>query len=338
LEGGGDVYCWGSSRYHQIGEIECDENSTKAVNEGMEILTPTRLGGLPDKIFIVEIACGLRHSALVTKDGKVLMMGFGKYGELGHGNTETCKTPTVVEALTNHHVVHVACGWKHTLCLTDQSSVLSWGDNSYGQLGVSGSSPPNWSKSEETHQADAQSTTQITSSSGSSATVVQPKIDGSKPAVRRLRGKRGKAAEARSSTSTISIPVLVQDLADKNVQKILCGWSFSLAVTAEGQIYSFGRNNYGQLGRSDALPFCCTPKPIELVPKVAQVVCGSEHVVALTEEGEVLSWGWNEHGNLGTGDVKDRFFPQRLEAFECGRVKAIYSGGCHSFALCMEKS
>lgn len=60
-----------------------------------------------------------------------------------------------------------------------------------------------------------------------------------------------------------------------------------------------GRSDHGQL-------------PPRGLPNIEQLAAGSEHVVALTKAGEVISWGWGEHGNCGgnideNGDVKGRW-------------------------------
>lgn len=90
---------------------------------------------------IVDIACGGSHSACITSSGELYTWGKGRYGRLGHGDSEDQVLPKLVEALRGQRVVDVACGSgdAQTLCLTDNDCVWSWGDGDYGKLGRGGS-------------------------------------------------------------------------------------------------------------------------------------------------------------------------------------------------------
>lgn len=88
------------------------------------------------------------------------------------------------------------------------------------------------------------------------------------------------------------------------------------APTAEtsSRIVAFGHNAHGQLGAGTTKSPVAVPpdatksllasllppsSSLETVHRIVQLSCGSEHVLALLETGEVIGWGWNEHGNLG---------------------------------------
>ena len=73
---------------------------------------------------------------LVLDSGEVFGWGYNGNGQLGLGNTINQLTPYRVSALNNFVVVKVACGYAHTLALTDEGHLYAWGANSYGQLGT----------------------------------------------------------------------------------------------------------------------------------------------------------------------------------------------------------
>lgn len=90
---------------------------------------------------IVDVACGGAHSAAITSNGQLYTWGKGRYGRLGHGDSEDQLKPKLVEELVGYKVIDVACGSgdAQTLCITDDDNVWSWGDGDYGKLGRGGS-------------------------------------------------------------------------------------------------------------------------------------------------------------------------------------------------------
>lgn len=69
----------------------------------------------------------------------------------------------------------------------------------------------------------------------------------------------------------------------------------------------WGRSGYGQLGRNAGLNTESIRHPIRLVvfEKFKDFDLGAEHGLAITKNGNVFTFGWNEHGNCGNGDVEN---------------------------------
>lgn len=69
----------------------------------------------------------------------------------------------------------------------------------------------------------------------------------------------------------------------------------------------WGRNTYGQLGRHTGLNIDFVRHPIRLVvfEKFKDFYLGAEHGLAITNLGQIVTFGWNEHGNCGNGDVEN---------------------------------
>lgn len=92
-------------------------------------------------IKIQDIQLSKFHTAVLTTDpeANLHVCGFGPGGRLGTGD-ETTRFQFVCVyggGLTGKKIVHVALGQNHTIALSSQSEVFTWGSNSYGQLGYS---------------------------------------------------------------------------------------------------------------------------------------------------------------------------------------------------------
>ena len=93
------------------------------------------------KIWLILFSASecLTHFLKIT--GELYTWGKGRYGRLGHGDSEDQTRPKLVEALIGFRVIDIACGSgdAQTLCITDDDNVWSWGDGDYGKLGRGGS-------------------------------------------------------------------------------------------------------------------------------------------------------------------------------------------------------
>jgi alpha-tubulin suppressor-like RCC1 family protein len=87
-------------------------------------LTDTRNTG--DKIELIQIECGCRHTVGITKEGQVVSWGDNYYGQLGHGDRKESRVPIKVEALDGRVFIKVSCGAKHTAAITDKGELLTW--------------------------------------------------------------------------------------------------------------------------------------------------------------------------------------------------------------------
>lgn len=91
------------------------------------------------------------------------------------------------------------------------------------------------------------------------------------------------------------------------INKILCGWKHNGVLLRTGDVLLWGRNTYGQLGRNTGLNIDYVRHPIRLVvfDKFKDFFLGAEHGLAITNLGQIVTFGWNEHGNCGNGDVEN---------------------------------
>lgn len=135
----GDVYTWGAGFHGQTGHASdaLDEDHNAAAT-GVQLL-PKVVGHFVGRHRVVAVACGDRHTAVVTVKGQVWCWGEGKCGQLGIGKVSRRGRPVLtLEACpaTGAPLETVSCGWGHTLALSAQGTVAAWGFNAFGQLGL----------------------------------------------------------------------------------------------------------------------------------------------------------------------------------------------------------
>ena len=118
---------------------------------------------------------------------------------------------------------------------------------------------------------------------------------------------------------------------------IISGDNYVLAITEKGEVFSWGNNDYGQLGLGHN-NHCNTPQLVEFFneKQIKNIISGSNHVLAMTEEGEVFSWGCNHYGQLGLGHNNNCNTPQLVEFFNEKQIRNIISGGYHVLAITEE--
>ena len=103
---------------------------------GGSITTPLPLGSLGWPVVrVVAVAAHTMHSLALSADGTVFAFGQGRCGKLGHGGEATEWRPRRVAALEHEHVVGVAAGQQHSLVLTREGGVYSFGSGFAGKLG-----------------------------------------------------------------------------------------------------------------------------------------------------------------------------------------------------------
>ncbi|RXM95557.1 Serine/threonine-protein kinase Nek9 [Acipenser ruthenus] len=107
-------------------------------------------------------------------------------------------------------------------------------------------------------------------------------------------------------------------------------------VAYEGQVYMFGSDYYGCIGvdnqqgsevREPVLLDFFLSNPVE------QLSCGDNHVVALTQDKDVYSWGCGEHGRLGLDSEDDWATPQQVDVPKSLSISSVHCGSDGTFFL-----
>ena len=299
----GSVFMCGWNKDGQVGD------KSKAV----DVIIPTPVSGLPP---IKTVACGWNHTVVCTGDGAVFAWGSNAFGQLGIGKiSEPVNTPIKLDPslFNGMPITKIVCGMRHSACVTEVGEVFTWGSAGKGQLGRGGDSCTPGLFGGDTLTGIRF----VDLALGSGHTVVLS-VDGEiMVSGDNSYGQCGMECKDLGEKPYILKPVSIREKFDKigKVIKIVSGWEHNLLLNGEGLVYSWGRCDYGQLGRKVLCGKCakgergtCEIQRIELGVKIIDIECGTQHCLVLSGSG-VWSWGWNEHGMCGDGNEENIYEP-----------------------------
>ena len=301
---------------------------------------PRHVSSLQD-ISVTHVTAGQFHSACLDADGRVYTWGWGVHGQLGHGHVEDVSSPRVVKSMSRHFVTQVAAGYAHTIALTREGRVYTWGCGLFGQLGTGNTSKhvrPTRVKlpgrvvrvaAGYFHNLVMLETGEIMTW-GANPQILRLEAQQRKKEklmLKQLEEKRRQEMEAgeveieqektmeslhpQDSTTTTSDLHLNPSYIDTSniedsVSQICAGSQHSALVTRSGQVFTWGRNLEGQLGlgnrQSVKVPSHVTALGQDVVTMIS---AGADFTCAVSDLGTVYAWGSNASGQLGRIPIED---------------------------------
>ncbi|KAK7475627.1 hypothetical protein BaRGS_00033120 [Batillaria attramentaria] len=269
---GEGVYSLGNNAYGQCGRpiVEGEEFSKNPLVNTIQ--------GLPDDV--VQVSCGQDHTIFVSSAGELYSCGLGADGQTGLGHYNLVGSPTRIGGdVDGEKIVSVHGRGDCVLAVSDKGDVFGWGNSEYNQLAMV------------------------------------------------------------TEHTQINTPHYLPLSRCGRIIKAVAGGSACAVLNDKGQVFVWG---YGILGKGPALESSDTPTQIpptlfgrnELEPhtKVIDIKCGLGHFVALTDNGDVYSWGHSRQGCLGLGTNENQFFPLKVSI--PAEAHALACGVDHTVALC----
>jgi uncharacterized delta-60 repeat protein len=243
LKGDGTVMAWGWNGVGQLGDGTNQRRLTPAVVPGMN--------------GVISISSGLFHNLALREDGTAWAWGYNGQGQVGDGTTVDRHVPVQLPPnYFNYAYAAVSAGWLHSVSVSDQWEMHSWGWNAVGQV-----APPGGGDipTPDTYLGSA-----MTISAGGYHNL-NVQRDGS------VHGN------GWNGFGQLGPPGGLSNLT--HVSSISAAGLHSLAVTSDGGLWTWGWNNFGQLGTGTTVSGA-TPTLVATMPNVATAVGGAYHSVA----------------------------------------------------------
>lgn len=241
-----------------------------------------------------HVVAGAYHSLAVQGNGSLKAWGYNLQGQVGDGSTQSRETPVLISGASN--VVGAAAGCLHSLALKGDATVLAWGFNSTGQLG-------DGSSTGRTTPVAVSGLGNVAALAAGCAHSVALKKDGTVWVWGfNLDGQLGVSTGAIMQRTPVQVPGLA------GISAIAAGNDHTLALGTDGRVWSWGKNDKGQLGDGSTTSRAA-PTVVNGLGTISEVAAGQNFSLVLAASGEVSGWGQNDYGQLGSGSNQSSVVP-----------------------------
>lgn len=279
-----------------------------------------------------HLSAGSQHALGVSADGKLWVWGYNSDGQVGDGGSVgTRAEPVHLDAFEGRTIVQAEASGFYNLALDSQGDVWGWGRNEYGEAGTGVAST--------TGAAYQRTPAKSPVLEGKSITRVFP--GPSTAFALDAEGKLwiwGQASSADFRLSTPStgspIPTLVTGLEGRMIVDVEIVHETVVALDSEGVVWAWGSNSMGPHEGGPAVRLNSPQKVAAFEgTKIVKIDAGFGQVAALSDEGQMWTWGDNWNGSVGNGTTTISPIPAPVPALLGKRITDIATGAWHTLAL-----
>ncbi|MCT6874491.1 MAG: InlB B-repeat-containing protein, partial [Bifidobacterium sp.] len=250
---------------------------------------------------MTQTSAGMNFTLALGTDGNLYSWGFNNQGQLGNGTTTNSGLGKVIMPADGTKFTKISAGFNYSLAIGSDGNLYGWGDNSYGQLGIGNPSvSPNQQPIKVILPTGIPKFTQI--SAGDSHSLALGTDGNLYSWGDNTSGQLGRnpSATKDGTPRKVAMPAGIT-ITQASAPNMINGY-FSLAVGSDGNLYSWGNNTFGQLGRdTGSATHDATPGRVPMPTGITciQISGGTFYTMALGSDGNVYSWGDNTQGELG---------------------------------------
>jgi alpha-tubulin suppressor-like RCC1 family protein len=302
-----ELWTWGNNSYGQLGDNTVTTRSTPVT---------TSAGGANWK----QVSGGSAYTAAIKTDGTLWTWGANSYGRLGDNTTTNRSTPvTTFAGGTNWK--QVACGSAHIAAIKTDGTLWTWGANSYGRLG------DNTTTTRSIPVTTFAGGTNWKQVAGGNFHTAAIKTDGTL-----WTWGRNYYGQLGDNTLDNRIIPVTTFAGGTNWKQVAGGNFYTAAIKTDGTLWTWGNNNYGQLGDNTLNNRIIPVTTFAGGTNWKQVACGSDHIAAIKTDGTLWTWGRNSYGQLGNNTATNRSIP--VTTFAGGtNWKQVAGGGARTAAI-----
>lgn len=279
-------------------------------------------------------------------DRSIASWGWNESGRLGDGTQIPSLLPVAVDrgdVLAGKTPVSITASGGSTLALCADGTLVAWGSNYYGQLGIG---PAALSEVPAiVNDMGALLGRQVVSIASGNTTGLAVCLAGSVT----TWGNNQYGQLGDGGTTNSNLPVCVPAtgaLAGKRVIAGAVGGLHCIVLCSDGTMAAWGVNRNGQLGTGSGGSSIPVKNPVAVLTtgvlagrKVVSVAAGMEHNLALCSDGTLVAWGANSYGQLGTGDTNAAYSPVAVTSTGvlAGKtIAAVSASTDNSMVLCSD--
>ena len=252
-----------------------------------ELVFPKMISSLKN---IKAVCCADSQTVCLDIEGSVFTFGLNDSGQLGVGKDKyTFYWTYEPQKLDLPPIKQISCGEKFVFCLSELGELYSFGNNSYGQLGLG-----NYTRSTSPQKLESFGDIELVEC-GYDFTLCKNIHNEIFVWGSNEYGQLG-AVNTRYQPTPFKIMNVPHNIVD-----IKCGNYHSLVLFSTQEVYSFGDNEWGQLGRKDSP----TLEKIKTLSEITRIECGGSHSMCIDVYGNLYVFGSNEKGQLGLGETDD---------------------------------
>ena len=250
-------------------------------------------------------------------EGFMWSFGENSAGQFGTGNKTNFNVPQKILEITP--VLSVSCGFGHTLIITTDSNLWSWGYNNYGQLCLGN----------KESQLKPQKTL-FSNISKISTGWRHSLFQNYKEEIFSCGFNDSGECGLGHFESPQIVPSLILNV-PSNIVQFICGYHQSLFLDSEGNVYSVGKNAYGNLGLGHNTNRHVLSKIVN-IPPIQTISCVDASCYLIDFEGNLWTFGNNEHEQLGHGHITNINTPKVINTLKDIQEISYGSTGKHFIA------